>query len=184
MTKFIIEHLEPELFKWCLIEYKHISKIVGNKNLIITNLQKKDLKKLSKFAEVHTESAQKLNLKNICILDPDAPKTLSPKDKFDYLIFGGILGDYPPRKRTKQELTIKGERRNLQKNQFPTDNAVCVAKMITEGNPISKIPFADNIDLKMGPNESVEFPFRYVLIKKKPLISKELVKLLKSGKQF
>ncbi len=38
--KFIIEHLEPELYPWCLIEYKHISKIVGKNNLIYTNINK------------------------------------------------------------------------------------------------------------------------------------------------
>ena len=39
--KFIIEHLEPELYDWCLIEYEHISKIVGKENLIFTNINKK-----------------------------------------------------------------------------------------------------------------------------------------------
>ncbi len=43
--KYIIEHLEPELFEWCLIEYEHISKLVNEDNLIFTNIKKqKDAK--------------------------------------------------------------------------------------------------------------------------------------------
>ena len=49
--KFIIEHLEKKLFEWCLIEYEHISKIVGKNNLIITNVKKSDLSKLKSFCQ-------------------------------------------------------------------------------------------------------------------------------------
>ena len=41
--KFIIEHLEPEedISKWCFFEYEHISEIVGEDNLIFTNVKPK-----------------------------------------------------------------------------------------------------------------------------------------------
>ena len=35
---YIIEHLDPRLFKWCLGEYKHISRIVGKKKVEIKNV--------------------------------------------------------------------------------------------------------------------------------------------------
>ena len=105
--KYIVEHLEKNVYKWCLIEYTHISKIVGKENLIFTNV-KKDKKKLEKLGEVREKSVKELNLKNACVLDPNAEITLSSKDNsFGYLIFGGILGDYPPKKRTKSELSSK-----------------------------------------------------------------------------
>ena len=46
--KFIIEHLEPELYKWCLIEYRHISEIVDKDGAIFTSINKKDANKLKK----------------------------------------------------------------------------------------------------------------------------------------
>ena len=95
MPIFIIEHLEPALFPWCLLEYKHISKIVGKRNLWFTNIKDKDKNKLSKYGKVFTESIKQLinknyhchnvkthlyfTNKNICILDPEAKKTLTPK---------------------------------------------------------------------------------------------------------
>ena len=72
--KFIIEHLEPRLFKWCIIEYTHISEIVGKDNLIFTNIRENDIKKLEKLGEVYTKSVKKMNFDNSCVLDPFAKK--------------------------------------------------------------------------------------------------------------
>ena len=47
--KFVIEHLESELYEWCLIEYEHISKIVGKDNLTFTNIKSEDKKKLRDY---------------------------------------------------------------------------------------------------------------------------------------
>jgi len=183
--KYVIEHLDPELFEWCLIEYKHISKMVGKENLIITNIKKEDIEKLKDYADVKTESIKELNLKNACILDPEGEITLSPKDSsFEYLIFGGILGDNPPRKRTKEEITIEGERRNLGKEQFSTDNAVFVAKEIIEGKNINDIKFKDSIEIETGDGESVILDFRYPIVNGKPNISEELINYLKENEGF
>src|SRR3989344_4588506 len=43
---YIIEHLEQKLWPWCVIEYKHISKIAGKNNLWFTNIKKRDIKRL------------------------------------------------------------------------------------------------------------------------------------------
>ena len=37
------------------------------------------------LGKVYKEKAEKLNLKNACVLDPNAKITLTSKDKFDYL---------------------------------------------------------------------------------------------------
>ena len=89
--KIIIEHLDPRLWKWSLLEYKHISEFASKDNLIFTNIKgPKTAEKLSKLGTVYKESVKELNFKNACILDPDAKETLTPKDKFDYVIMGGI----------------------------------------------------------------------------------------------
>ncbi len=181
---FIIEHLEPELREWCLIEYEHISKILGKSNIWFTNIKNtKDAKKLIKFGSVFQKSVKKMNLKQACLLDPEARKTLSPKDrKYKYFIFGGILGDYPPRRRTQQELTKflpKTAKRNLGKMQMSTDNAVYTVKKIIKGTPLNKLKFRDDIEIIINEIESTQLPFRYNIVNKKPLLSKKLISYLK-----
>ena len=179
--KYVIEHLEPKLYKWCFLEYRHISKLIGKENLIFTNLNSNQAEKLKKYGKCYTESVAELKFVKICVLDPEAETTLTPKEcrQFKYMIFGGILGDYPPRKRTKGELKLKGERRNLGKEQFPTDNAVMVTKLISEGLSLEKMKFSDELEIKIKEGESVELPFRYLLVNGKPLISEELVEYVK-----
>lgn len=185
MTTYVIEHLEPKLWEWCEIEYKHISKIIGKNNLLITNIKdKKEQEKLRAYAKVESKSLKEIQPENACVLDPEAEKELEPEDakNFDYFIFGGILGDFPARKRTSLELTkfIKNaEKRNIGNKQFPTDNAVYVVKQIVSGIPLNGMKFKDEAEIKINKIESTLFPFRYVLVNNKPLISKELIDYLK-----
>jgi ribosome biogenesis SPOUT family RNA methylase Rps3 len=184
---FIIEHLEPELWPWCVIEYKHISKIIGKNSLWFFHIKAKDAKRLEKYGKVFNNSVKTLNLKNICILDPEAQQTLTPKTaaNFDYFVFGGILGDAPPKKRTTQELTNffpKTKSFNLGKEQMSTDNAVYTAKQIIGGKSLSSLKFKDGIEIQINKIESIIFPFRYNLVKGKQLISKELIAFLKKQK--
>jgi len=180
--KFIIEHLEKKLFEWCLIEYEHISKIVGKNNLIITNVKKSDLSKLKSFCQPEVKSVKEMILLNACLLDPNAEKELSTKDKFDYFIFGGILGDYPPQNRTKKLLDLKIEKRNLTKKQMSTDTAVLAAKLVLDGKKLNELEFKDtlSIEIKKGKfTETIELPYRYIVLNNKPVISKELIAYLK-----
>ena len=43
-----------------------------------------------------------LDPSRVCLLDLRGEKELGPEDSpvFDYVVFGGILGDHPPRDRT------------------------------------------------------------------------------------
>jgi len=185
---YIIEHLEPRVWNWCLIEYRHISKLVGKNNLWFTNIKRKN-KNLEKIGKVIKKSVQELDLDNACILDPEAKETLTPGEakKFKYYIFGGILGDFPPRKRTEAELTQfmpKTAKRNIGKEQFPTDNAVCVVKEIVSGKKLSDLKFQDNLDIEINEIESVTLPFRYLLVKGKPLVCPEIVSHMKHKRGF
>jgi ribosome biogenesis SPOUT family RNA methylase Rps3 len=188
MTTYIIEHLEPQVWRWCLIEYEHISNIVGKENLWITNVKRKNAK-LEQFAKIFKQSVKDLSLSNACVLDPEASSLLTPQDsKFEYFIFGGILGDHPPKKRTKKELTKfipQFEKRHIGKKQFPTDNAVYVVKKILEGKKFEELEFKDFHEIHFDEFRSVELPFRYVLKEDgKPLISEKIVKYLKNKKKF
>jgi ribosome biogenesis SPOUT family RNA methylase Rps3 len=188
MPIYIIEHLEPKVYPWCLIEYKNISRIVGKNNLWFTNIRKKN-PDLEKIGRVFKNSVSAFDLKKACVLDPEVNKTLSPGEakSFDYFIFGGILGDYPPRKRTTPELTSKiknAQVRNIGKKQFSTDNAVLVTKKIAEGFPLSKMRFMNKLIIRINDIESIELPYNYPIINGKPQISSELVNFLKNKKGF
>jgi len=184
--KYLIEHLDPELFDWCMIEYKHISNTVGKSNLIFTNITQEDKKNINSLGEVKKESVREMNLNKACLLDPYAEKTLQPDDNFDYLIFGGILGDDPPQKRTGKKLgEIYAEKRNLGEKQMSTDTAVLVSKMIIEDKiPFEKIKFDDEVEIKTEAHESVILPFRYVVVDGKVVFAPGLIEHIKTSKDF
>jgi ribosome biogenesis SPOUT family RNA methylase Rps3 len=201
MSIYIIEHLDAKLGRWSEIEYENISRVVGKKNLLFTNVKdKKDLRKLIKFGAVSPLRSfllpfvkNKESKKKICILDPEAKQLLSPKEaeQQDFFIFGGILGDYPPRKRTETELTSKFNLknknvivRNIGKEQMSTDNAVLCVKKIAEGREFNKLKFKDNLELKFGKFLTMELPYRYNLVNGKPFISRKLLSYLKKKKGF
>jgi len=178
--KYIIEHMEPKVYDWCFIEYGHISKIVGKSNLTFTNTSSTKLKKLGK---VTRKSVSELELEAPCLLDPKAPKKLTPNDaeKFKTFIFGGILGDDPPKYRTKDLVYDLGKvpRRHLGKEQMSTDTAVLVTKKIVDGKDLEQIPFSDGIEVNVRKGESVHLPYRYVVDKGVPILAPGLIKLLR-----
>jgi ribosome biogenesis SPOUT family RNA methylase Rps3 len=187
--KYIIEHMDPELFAWCLLEYTHISEIVGKENLIFTNIRKaEDKKKLEVLGKVEQRSVKELGLKRVCVLDPVASKTLETKDKqeFDYLLFGGILGDWPPQQRTKKELSSKidAQSRNVGHPQMSTNTAVYVAKKIMDGKKFSEFKFIEELVIPIEEGEEISLPFRFVLENGKPVLAKEYIEFVKNQDVF
>jgi len=186
--KVILEHLEPEVYKWCLIEYKHISKIVGKKNLIFTNIKSKDKSKLKNFGEVKTKSIKNLDYKRLCVLDPQAEKVLSPRDKnnFDYFVFGGILGSESMEGRTNKELKLPGiARRHLGKKQMPTDIAVLTThRIIEKQKPFSKLKFKDELEIEIQKGMHTILPYRYLIENNKIILAPGLKKYLQEEDSF
>lgn len=181
---FIIENLDFPLEQWSIIEYKHISNIIRKDSLWFTNIKENDYSKLKEYGKVITKSIRQLDPKNACILDPEAKILLTPEEAktFDYFIFGGILGDNPPRKRTEKELTpfLKNAKpRNLGKAQMSTDSAVLVTKLIAEGKNLKNIKFQDGIEIKINDILMTNLPYHYPIVDGKPYISRELVEFIK-----
>lgn len=183
--KYIIEHLEPRLYRWCMVEYSHISEIVGKNKLIFTNIRANDKNKLKKYGKTTSKSVNESAIKKAIILDPSAKKSLVKDDfrKYDYLIFGGILGDYPRKKRTKL-ITLNGIKRNLGKKQMSTDTAVYAAKQIENGKKIKDLKFIDNLEIKIKKGESINLPFRYVIEENNPVLAKGFIKFIKTKSGF
>jgi ribosome biogenesis SPOUT family RNA methylase Rps3 len=179
--------MEPELYDWCIIEYKHISQCVGVKNLWFTNINADDPKcnELADLGSVFFKSVVQMGLKNACLLDMKGDKDLCPKDNFDYMIFGGILGDDPPAGRTKklvEELDVP--LRTLGPKQLSTDGAVYTANLIAQGADISDIGFEQDIKIEIEDGEEVILPFRYPLKDGRPFVSDELIEKIKKDGFF
>lgn len=189
-TIFIIEHLEKKLWPWCVIEYTQSSRHVGKDNLWITNVNMaKD--KIKNIGKIYNKPVRELNIAwdRACILDPEAELTLEPsdKDKFDYVIIGGILGEEKFNQRTGRELTkfLPGvEKRNIGKEQFTIDNAVYVAHKILQGISLDNIKFQSNAEIIINDVESVILPYCYPLVGNKPVMSDEIIIYLKNKKGF
>ncbi len=181
MPLYLIEHLEPKLWQWCKIEYVQMARDVGVKNLLITNCTSK-----MKGVRTTKESVRTMKLGETCILDPGAAKTLTSADAktFGAFIFGGILGDDPPRERTAIELNISGKRRNLGKEQMSTDTAVRVVWKIANGKRLEELQFVDGITVSLKQGEEILLPYRYLVRNGKPVFARGLKVFLKKNKGF
>ncbi|CAK7264350.1 hypothetical protein SEPCBS57363_001025 [Sporothrix epigloea] len=170
---YIVEHLDEELGQWSELEYITIARETGNfclSSIPSTLVLPQELKNTPGFVAetrgVEEVYGQDPALKaRVCLLDPAAKQELSPADGdlFDVFLFGGILGDDPPRDRTS-ELRKKGfTGRRLGPKQMTTDTAVRVTRIVAEQRiPLDDIPYLDFPELKFNEHESTQMPFRYV----------------------
>ncbi|KAL5324488.1 hypothetical protein ACEPPN_009034 [Leptodophora sp. 'Broadleaf-Isolate-01'] len=159
---YIVEHLDDELGPWSELEYVTIAKEshqAGAKFCLSSVPPSLVLPEALKAVPGFTADGNSVETiyandkSRVCLLDPSATKELSPEDgdTFDVFLFGGILGDDPPRDRTS-ELRKKGfEGRRLGPKQMTTDTAVRVTRLV-----------AQEKKLRINKNESTEMPFRYV----------------------
>ena len=170
---FVVEHLDPELGPWSELEYKAINQetMAAGSHFILSSVNQELISsgKLEGVVSAPRSDAVEHYFANkkqrICLLDPAAEQDLQPDDamKFDVFLFGGILGDNPPRDRTS-ELRKKGfQGRRLGSVQMTTDTAVRVTRMVTlEQKCLQDVPYVDFPELQLDQHEFTEMPFRYV----------------------
>ncbi|KAF8665032.1 hypothetical protein AX16_000644 [Volvariella volvacea WC 439] len=132
--------------------------------------------------EAGEEGKPVISLDRVCLLDPKATQELSPEDgggKFDWFLFGGILGDDPPRDRTSELRRLSFPTRHLGPVQMTTDTALGVTKLVVEDKvPLDKIPFVDYPTIRFNSKESVEMPFRYITKDGEPILPPGMRELL------
>jgi len=179
----VIEHCEPALSEWLMLEYRHSAKIWPGKIVFTRVNDKKTANLLKKLGEVEKQKAKDLLHGRKCIvLDPQSKKTLSTRDfsKFDAIIVGGILGYEKPRGRTKKLITDKSgfETRNLGNIQLTIDGAVFVANAISLGLKLKDIEIAREIEIIHDSVHSTILPFGYPIINNTPVITPGLVEYL------
>ncbi|KAJ7625777.1 SAM-dependent RNA methyltransferase [Roridomyces roridus] len=167
---------------WVELEYAHMRTLAGPSATInFTSLSAASRTSLSGVftpnsslaeARCHQEGvldlmkAQSLDKEKICLLDPKAELPLSPEDgdgRFEWFLFGGILGDDPPRDRTSELRVMGFPTRHLGPVQMTTDTALGVTKLVVEDKiPLDEIPYVNLPTITFNAKESVEMPFRYI----------------------
>lgn len=154
--------------------------------------------------ELHTASittlmtSRGMTKDKVCLLDPKATYAISITDAglvqsdakpssaggpFEMFLFGGILGDDPPRDRTSSLRQLGFPSRHLGSIQMTTDTALGVTKRCVEDLQLldlddtrqqelawrdhtqatARLQWLDHPELHFGPHESVQMPFRYML---------------------
>ncbi|MEM4258879.1 MAG: hypothetical protein QXL17_07010 [Candidatus Thermoplasmatota archaeon] len=182
-TTLIIEHCEPELSTWLLLEYQHCVKI-WEKTIVFTRVHdKKSEKKLTTLGIVEPRTANEMFAGKKCIiLDPLAKKPLTTRDfeKLDGIIIGGILGYKKPRGRTKELITKHSsfESRHLGKIQLTIDSAVFVAKAIMLGMKLSDIEITTEVEIVHNEIHSTILPFGYPILNNTVIFTPGLIEYL------
>ncbi|KAJ5714305.1 uncharacterized protein N7483_011486 [Penicillium malachiteum] len=190
---FVVEHLDPELGPWSALEYACIARESHDRGArfllssVPAELQMPADLAATRGLEVEQRSVEDVFAhckERVCLLDPSATVELSPEDgdNFDVFLFGGILGDDPPRDRTS-ELRKKGYvGRRLGPKQMTTDTAVRVTRMVVhEKIPLEKINYVDYPEILINQHERTEMPFRYVTDENgEPIMPAGMVDLIKN----
>lgn len=173
----VVEHLEPVLSPWVFLEYKHAASVIGN--LLVTNVKnERERACLEPFAVAVRESVKEITeLGEILVLDPQARVPLSPEDfkRCRYVVVGGIMGDFPPKGRTRKLLTerLGVEARTLGPCQLSVDGAAYVAWRVAQGEPLERVRVALGLTLKQGSLE-VQLPYCYPVSEEGVVFSREL----------
>ncbi|KAG2128279.1 SAM-dependent RNA methyltransferase [Suillus clintonianus] len=201
---YVIEHMEEDestpksLPPWVELEYAHMMMLAGiNGRVEFTHLSHNSSSSLdARLAstnqpaasyKVHTQSVMELlaqkniPITRVCLLDPKAQTVLAPEDGkiFDHFLFGGILGDDPPRDRTSELRQLGFPSRHLGQMQMTTDTALGVTKRVVDDKvQLNAIPYVDFPTIVFNAKESVEMPFRYIVNGKEPILPPGMRELL------
>jgi len=176
----VIEHCEPQLSEWLMLEYKHSVKLWPGKTIFTRVKDKKTTDSLRKLGQVEKQKAKDLlKNKNCIVLDPQSKKTLKTQDftNLDAIIVGGILGYKKAKGRTKKLITNNSgfETRNIGNIQLTIDSAVFVAKAIFLGLRLKDIEISSELEIIQDSVHSTIIPFGYPIINNKPVITPGLV---------
>lgn len=164
---FVIEHLEKDLFPWCLIEYQRIQACVGSENFLVSNLP------LQEGQQFRCDSRSIVEMgfprERICLLDSESPTELAPEDqsRFDVFLLGGILGNVDEFDMDRTAILRRHNfpTRNLGHMQMTTDTAVKTSFIIlSQQKNLKDIAFIDRPDLVGPSGQQFVSDFRYLAL--------------------
>lgn len=191
-TLLIVDNWEKFLSPWLLSEYSFVADLFRG-DVVFTNvtsegmlqvlntLAKATPKNLREFLEVTGIPVGK-----VIILDPTADEELRPEDLkgVEAVVIGGIMGDHPPKKRTRELITSKlteAKARNLGREQLTIAGAAYVLKKICEGLTIREVDMRFGLTIRLTIlNSDVEvfLPYAFPYEGGKPVLPNEYLKVV------
>lgn len=183
----IIEHLEPHVSPWLMSEYRYVSKLF-KEVLIITNVRREDDRDMLKglglvLSDTAVKVVRELKAGNVIVLDPQAEKELKRAElvRADAVIIGGIMGDHPPRGRTREFLTSKFREelsRNLGRKQLTIAGTAYVLWRMLRGAELRDIAIKEGLTIEVNLGRAVltiELPYAFPYDRGKPVIPEDYI---------
>jgi ribosome biogenesis SPOUT family RNA methylase Rps3 len=188
----VIDNMEVRVSRWVLEEYVEAYRVARSRGvkLYVSGLVTHELEALlaRRGVEVIWDSRSLCNRPDSILLDLWAEKTLDPLEVWGARCFivGGIMGDHPPRGRTRllYDKYPYAARRNIGPLQFSVDGTVKMLVKILGGMRVDEIEIAYPVTIEVkGPLGvvEVELPYAYPVEGGRPMVPEGIVRLLERG---
>lgn len=188
----VIDNMETRVTRWIVEEYYESARVAESHGLelYISGLLTGELEALlaRRGVRILRDSVSVCNRPDSILLDLWADKTLDPGEVWGVRCFivGGIMGDHPPRGRTRllYDKYPYAARRNLGKLQFSVDGVIKMLVKVLEGRSVGEIEIAYPVTLELRGLRgviTVELPYAYPVEGGKPAIAEGVVRLLERG---
>ncbi len=192
MQFLIVENMEPCLSPWLLAEYRYVAEIFGER-LIITNVKDENmLRSLRTLAKATPTSLANfikehgISPRNIIVLDPSAPKELKAEEiqSAEAVVIGGIMGDYPPRGRTRELITSKipeAMARNLGKYQLTIAGTAYILREVEKGRPLNQLDIRYGLTHELRLNDItlvIDLPYAFPFEDGKPVLPTDYLSII------
>lgn len=194
MRYMVVEHMEKTPTRWLIEEYLEVIKVAREAGLVPVFTGVTD-PRLAPLLEKHGAEVRRepgwveFNNPATIVLDLEADKPLEPweLEVVDAVVIGGIMGDHPPRGRTRL-ISFKytgAAKRNLGPHQFSVDGAARVVVELLKGKRLSdlkvKVGVGFTVNSVYGEIE-VFLPFAYLVGSNgEPLLPEGVRRLLERG---
>lgn len=189
MQYVIVDNWEACPSPWLLAEYKYVAELF-RESLTIVNVRNAVMRQalegvartnssdLTEFIEFKAIPQERL-----LILDPSAKEELRPEDlrRVDAVVIGGIMGDHPPKRRTRELISKKYPQavtKNLGKEQLTIAGSAYVLKRISEGLNLKDIDlrFGLKVELKILDTDiTIYLPYAFPYEKDTPILPKKYI---------
>ncbi len=192
MRYVVIDNWESCPTPWLLSEYAYVAELFGEA-VVITNVRdERMLRALDKVARATELSLRELlevegiPQERVVVLDPSAGEKLSPEDvrRADVVVIGGIMGDHPPKGRTRELISARNPNavlRSLGKEQLTIAGSAYVLKRVSEGCDVGDIDlrFGLTIELKvLNADVIVYLPYVFPYERGRPILPRRYLEVV------
>lgn len=159
----VVEHLEPCISKWLLKEYEFVAEIFKGRVIFTNVVNDHDRLLLESLGTTYRVSVVELlqDKNNVIVLDPSAKDKLQIDDVkiAEYIIIGGIMGDNPPKGRTRLQITSRLKNalpRNIGEKQFTIAGAAYVLKQVEMGRNVDDVRYIFGLKIRKRLSSDIE----------------------------